>query len=216
MKTKRVLCPERLRHVPHRFSWIDQQLVKIATWLVWSSSAWRFTCWWPGGGGGGGAGAAAGGGGGGGRRRRRRRRRRAAAPRRRPNLPLLTRSTPDVGERGSAAAAALAVISYELYCQIQLYYEERGLSFAQIGRELNLDEETVAKWARQKTYCQHLRAREGLAILTSQSSSAGWSSIPIAPRKSSSGCVPSMLIAAESPSSQTMCVECGPCARQLS
>ncbi len=51
------------------------------------------------------------------------------------------------------------MISYELYCQIQLYYKERGLSFAQIGRELNLDEETVAKWARQKTYCQHLRAR---------------------------------------------------------
>jgi transposase len=51
------------------------------------------------------------------------------------------------------------VISYELYCQIQLYYKERGLSFAQIGRELNLDEETVAKWARQKTYCQHLRSR---------------------------------------------------------
>ena len=24
---------------------------------------------------------------------------------------------------------------------------------------MNLDEETVAKWARQKTYCQHLRAR---------------------------------------------------------
>ena len=35
------------------------------------------------------------------------------------------------------------MISYELYCQIQLYYKERGLSFAQIGRELNLDEETV-------------------------------------------------------------------------
>ena len=52
------------------------------------------------------------------------------------------------------------MISYELYCQIQLYYKERGLSFAQIGRELNLDEETVAKWARQKTYCQHLRARQ--------------------------------------------------------
>ena len=43
------------------------------------------------------------------------------------------------------------MISYELYRQIQLYYKERGLSFAQIGRELNLDEETVAKWARQKT-----------------------------------------------------------------
>ena len=51
------------------------------------------------------------------------------------------------------------MISYELYCQIQLYYKERGLSFAQIGRELNLDEETVAKWVRQKTYCRHLRAR---------------------------------------------------------
>ena len=60
---------------------------------------------------------------------------------------------------GAQQPAALAVISYELYCQIQLYYKERGLSFAQIGRELNLDEETVAKWVRQKTYCQHLRAR---------------------------------------------------------
>src|SRR5260370_11721056 len=66
---------------------------------------------------------------------------------------------PDFGDRRSAGAAADAVISYELYCQIQLYYKERGLSFAQIGRELNLDEETVAQWARQKTYCQHLRAR---------------------------------------------------------
>jgi hypothetical protein len=28
MKTKQVLCPERLRHVPHRFSWIDQRLVR--------------------------------------------------------------------------------------------------------------------------------------------------------------------------------------------
>ena len=28
MKTKRVLCQERLRHVPHRFSWIDQRLVR--------------------------------------------------------------------------------------------------------------------------------------------------------------------------------------------
>jgi len=51
------------------------------------------------------------------------------------------------------------VISYGLYCQIQIYYKERGLSFAQIGRELNLDEETVAKWARQKTYSQRLKAR---------------------------------------------------------
>src|SRR5580700_6522079 len=28
MITKRVLCPQRLRHVPHRFSWIDQRLVR--------------------------------------------------------------------------------------------------------------------------------------------------------------------------------------------
>jgi transposase len=44
------------------------------------------------------------------------------------------------------------VISYELYCQIRLLYRERGLSFAQIARELHLDEETVAKWARAKSY----------------------------------------------------------------
>src|SRR6202035_2161110 len=65
----------------------------------------------------------------------------------------------DVGERRSAATAALAVISYQLYYQIQLYRKERGLSFAQIGRELNLDEETVARWARLKTYYQRLNAR---------------------------------------------------------
>ena len=44
------------------------------------------------------------------------------------------------------------MISYELYCQIRLLYRERGLSFAQIARELHLDEETVAKWARAKSY----------------------------------------------------------------
>jgi transposase len=44
------------------------------------------------------------------------------------------------------------VISYELYCQIRLLHRERGLNFAQIARELHLDEETVAKWARAKSY----------------------------------------------------------------
>jgi hypothetical protein len=48
--------------------------------------------------------------------------------------------------------AAQSVISYEHYCQIRLLYRERGLSFAQIARELHLDEETVAKWARAKSY----------------------------------------------------------------
>ena len=44
------------------------------------------------------------------------------------------------------------MISYELYCQIRFFYRERGLNFAQIARELHLDEETVAKWARAKSY----------------------------------------------------------------
>ena len=44
------------------------------------------------------------------------------------------------------------MIPYELYCQIRLYHGERGLSFAQIARELHLDPETVAKWALAKSY----------------------------------------------------------------
>jgi hypothetical protein len=28
MKTKPILCPQRLRHVPRQFSWIDQRLVR--------------------------------------------------------------------------------------------------------------------------------------------------------------------------------------------
>lgn len=28
MKAKSILCPERLRHVPRQFSWIDQRLVR--------------------------------------------------------------------------------------------------------------------------------------------------------------------------------------------
>jgi len=44
------------------------------------------------------------------------------------------------------------VISYELYCQIRSLHQERGLNFAQIARELDLDQETVAKWVRAKSY----------------------------------------------------------------
>jgi hypothetical protein len=36
------------------------------------------------------------------------------------------------------------MISYDLYCQIRLMHQERGLNFAQIARELNPDEEMVA------------------------------------------------------------------------
>ena len=28
MATKRIICPERLRHVPQRFSWVDHRLVR--------------------------------------------------------------------------------------------------------------------------------------------------------------------------------------------
>jgi hypothetical protein len=51
------------------------------------------------------------------------------------------------------------VISYELYCQIRLYHRERGLSFAQIGRGLGIDQETVAKWARRKSYSARCQVR---------------------------------------------------------
>ena len=42
------------------------------------------------------------------------------------------------------------MIAYELYCQIRLLHRERGLNFAQIARELNLDEETVANYIRNQ------------------------------------------------------------------
>ena len=47
------------------------------------------------------------------------------------------------------------MISYELYCQIQLFYKERGLSFAQIGRELNLDEQWPAKEQARSSQANH-------------------------------------------------------------
>ena len=50
------------------------------------------------------------------------------------------------------------MISYELYCKIRLLHGERGLSFAQIARELHLDPETVAKWALAKSYRARLQA----------------------------------------------------------
>jgi hypothetical protein len=46
------------------------------------------------------------------------------------------------------------VISDELYGQIRLLHQERGLNFAQIAREVHLDEETVAKWARARCHLQ--------------------------------------------------------------
>ena len=44
------------------------------------------------------------------------------------------------------------MIDYETYCKIRLFHRERGLSFVQIARELAIDPETVAKYARAESY----------------------------------------------------------------
>ena len=44
------------------------------------------------------------------------------------------------------------MIDYETYSKIHLYHEEYNLSFGQIGRDLGLDPETVAKYARMSAY----------------------------------------------------------------
>ena len=44
------------------------------------------------------------------------------------------------------------MIDYETYCRIRQFHGEGGLSFSQIGRELGLDPETVAKYARLATF----------------------------------------------------------------
>ena len=51
------------------------------------------------------------------------------------------------------------MINYEIYSKIQLYHRERGLSFAQIGRDLGLDPETVARYARLSAYPQRQSPR---------------------------------------------------------
>jgi transposase len=44
------------------------------------------------------------------------------------------------------------MIDYDTYCKIRLLHHERGLNFSQIGSELGLDPETVAKYARLATF----------------------------------------------------------------
>ena len=44
------------------------------------------------------------------------------------------------------------MIDYQTYCQIRLFHKEHGLNFSQIGRELDLDAETVARYARLDTF----------------------------------------------------------------
>ncbi|MBS0657755.1 MAG: helix-turn-helix transcriptional regulator [Verrucomicrobia bacterium] len=44
------------------------------------------------------------------------------------------------------------MISYELYHQIRTLFTQRGLTFAQIARELGIHAEAVSKWARAEAY----------------------------------------------------------------
>ena len=46
------------------------------------------------------------------------------------------------------------MIDYELYCKIRDYHENRGLTIAQIARELHLNERTVTKWLHADKYRQ--------------------------------------------------------------
>ena len=44
------------------------------------------------------------------------------------------------------------MIDYELYCKIKDYHGHRQLTVAQIARELNLDERTVARWVTAEKF----------------------------------------------------------------
>jgi transposase len=49
------------------------------------------------------------------------------------------------------------MIDYERYLQIRQFHTQRGLTFAQIARELSIDPETAAKWARAETFTPRAR-----------------------------------------------------------
>jgi transposase len=51
------------------------------------------------------------------------------------------------------------MIDYETYCKIRQFHQERGLNFSQIGGELGLDPETVAKYARLSAFPRRRSAR---------------------------------------------------------
>ena len=44
------------------------------------------------------------------------------------------------------------MIDYETWCRIRLFHDERRLTFSQIACELDLDPETVAKYARLEKF----------------------------------------------------------------
>ncbi|MGH8548659.1 MAG: terminase gpP N-terminus-related DNA-binding protein [Methylococcales bacterium] len=59
---------------------------------------------------------------------------------------------PPPSARSSAAPWEVGIISCETFCKIQDYHQHRGLTVAQIARELGLDPKTVVKWIQEKNY----------------------------------------------------------------
>jgi transposase len=51
------------------------------------------------------------------------------------------------------------MIDYETWCRIRRFHNEQNLSFSQIGRELHLDPETVAKYARLTAFPRPARPK---------------------------------------------------------
>jgi transposase len=51
------------------------------------------------------------------------------------------------------------MIDYETYCKIKDYHDNRGLTAAQIARELHLDKRTVARWLAAKKFQRRKAAR---------------------------------------------------------
>ena len=77
------------------------------------------------------------------------------------------------------------MIDHETYCKIRLYHRERGLSFAQIARELAIDPETAAKYARADSYSprRSVKRRSKLDPFKTRISGC-WNGILTAPRRS--------------------------------
>lgn len=51
------------------------------------------------------------------------------------------------------------MISYEQFCQLRKLHDQDKLRAAQIARELNLDERTVAHWVNEKSYSQRQKTK---------------------------------------------------------
>lgn len=66
------------------------------------------------------------------------------------------------------------MIDYETYCKIRLYHGERGLSFAQIARELSIDPETAAKYARAESFRPRRSAKRRSKLDPFKTLITGW------------------------------------------